>query len=141
MKSLIIETDDLPEAEDVSVLEQGVREFNRRIAGPSRNKPLAVFLRDAEGQLLGGVAGRTVYGSFLIHVMWIAPALRRQGLGRRLLEQAELSARSRGCTSAQVDTLSFQGLDFYQRLGFTVVGKVDDFPTGHSRYFLVKNYD
>lgn len=139
MKELVFESDDMPDADDISVLEQGVREFNRGIAGPSRSKPLAVFLRDAEGAVLGGVAGRTVYGSFIIHVMWIAPSLRRQGLGRRLMEKAEAGARSRGCNSAQVDTLSFQGLEFYQRLGFTVAGEVPDFPRGHSRFFLVKN--
>jgi len=141
MRDLMLESDDLPDADDISTLEQGVREFNRGIAGPSRSKPLAVFARDAEGTVLGGIAGRTVYGSFIIHVMWIAPSLRGQGLGRRLMHEAEASARNRGCTSAQVDTLSFQGLEFYQRLGFTVVGKVADFPPGHSRFFLVKAYD
>ena len=53
---------------------------------------------------------------------------------------AEAEARERGCRGAQVDTLSFQGLEFYQRLGFRVAGRVDDFPPGHARYFLVKDY-
>lgn len=141
MKGITLETEDLPSAEDIGLLEQGVREFNRGIAGASRNKPLAVFARDEEGELVGGVAGRTVYGSFVIHVLWVAPEYRHKGLGSRLMSQAEASARRRGCGSSQVDTLDFQALGLYQRLGFKVVGKVEDFPPGHARYFLVKHYE
>lgn len=90
--------------------------------------------------LVGGVVGRTVYHHLLIEVVWIDASRRGQGLGRQLMMHAEAEARARGCIAAQVDTLSFQGLSFYQRLGFVEVGRVDAFPPGHSRPFLVKAY-
>ncbi len=134
-----IEVTDAPAAEEVAVLIESVRAYNETVCGPSDRRLLAAFARDARG-LAGGVAGRTIYGHYTIDVVWVREDLRRAGLGRKLMQAAEAEARERGCRGAQVDTLSFQGLEFYQRLGFRVVGRVDDFPPGHARYFLMKDY-
>jgi len=84
--------------------------------------------------------GRTIYGHYLIEMVWVREDCRGLGLGRRLMEAAESEAHRRGCTAAQVDTLSFQGLGFYRRLGFEVVGRVPNFPIGCDRCFLLKQY-
>jgi len=134
-----IEVTDAPAAEEVAVLIDSVRAYNETVCGAGDRRLLAAFARDARG-LAGGVAGRTIYGHYLIDVVWVREDLRRAGLGRELMQAAEAEARERGCRGAQVDTLSFQGLEFYQRLGFRVVGRVEDFPPGHARYFLLKDY-
>jgi ribosomal protein S18 acetylase RimI-like enzyme len=121
-------------------LAANVRRFNEQQIGPGNAQPLAVVARDADGALLGGVAGRTVYGQFLIEVVWVADACRGSGLGRQLMEQAEAIARTRGCVAAQVDTLSFQAPDFYRKLGFEVIGTVAGFPPGHDRHFMFRRY-
>lgn len=124
----------------VATLVAAVRDFNTATIGGSGSLPLAVVARDEAGRLLGGVAGRTVYGHFLIDVLWVDASLRGTGVGRSLMEAAEQRARQRGCVAAQVDTLSFQAPGFYQRLGFEVIGTVPDFPKGHARHFLLKRY-
>lgn len=134
-----IEVTAAPAEDEVAALVDGVRDFNVAVCGPGDRERLAAFARDTHG-MAGGVAGRTIYGHFLVEVVWVREDLRRTGLGRALMAEAEAEARARGCRAAQVDTLSFQGLEFYQRLGFRVIGRVDDFPPGHSRYFLVKDY-
>jgi ribosomal protein S18 acetylase RimI-like enzyme len=121
-------------------LAANVRRFNEQQIGPGHAQPLAVVARDEDGALLGGVAGRTVYGQFLIEVVWVAEACRGTGLGRRLMEQAEALARERGCVAAQVDTLSFQAPGFYRKLGFGVIGTIGGFPPGHDRHFMFKRY-
>ncbi|MBC3860957.1 GNAT family N-acetyltransferase [Undibacterium jejuense] len=118
----------------------GVRAYNVENAGPGNSQPLSVIARNNSGQLMAGVSGRTIYRQFLIEVMWVDSEVRRTGLGRRLMELAESEAKKRGCIAAQVDTLSFQGPTFYAKLGFEVAGKVDGFPDGHDRYFLLKKY-
>ena len=118
----------------------GVRLFNAARVGPADSRPLCVVARDAGGTLRGGVSGRTVYDHFLIEVVWVDDACRGRGLGQRLMEAAEARAKARGCVAAQVDTLSFQAPGFYAKLGFAVVGTIEDFPSGHSRYFLLKRY-
>ena len=125
----------------VDALVAGVRSFNAAMVGESGLQPLSVSARDAGGRLLGGVAGKTAYRQFLIEVVWVHASMRGQGLGARLMQQAESVARARGCIAAQVDTLSFQAPGFYQRLGFDIVGSVPDCPAPHARHFLFKRYD
>jgi ribosomal protein S18 acetylase RimI-like enzyme len=54
------------------------------------------------------------------------------------MEAAEFEAKGRNCHAAYVDTFSFLALDFYQKLGYTIFGSLEDFPKGHTRYFLKK---
>ena len=37
-----------------------------------------------------------------------------------------------------VDAFSFQARPFYERLGYTIFGQIDDYPAGHTRFFLQK---
>lgn len=108
--------------------------------GFADSKPLASLAYASDGTLVGGISGRTVYRHFLIEVVWVAEHLRNQSLGKRLMQLAERTARERGCVAAQVDTLSFQAPVFYRKLGFEVAGKIENFPEGHDRYFLVKRF-
>ena len=120
---------------------EGVREFNASVMGHATSVPLTVIARDLEGALIGGVSGRTIYDHYLIEVVWVAESMRLSGLGRKLMNEAEREARERGCVGAQVDTVSFQAPDFYGKLGFRIIGTVEDFPRGHSRFFMQKDYD
>ena len=120
----------------------GVRKFNEEVlGGPGDPRPLSVIARDEDGEIIGGVSGRTIYGHYIIEVVWVAAAERGSGLGRRLMQEAEERARGRGCYGAQVDTVSFQAPAFYEKLGFKIIGTVENFPEGHDRFFLAKHYD
>ena len=118
----------------------GVRQFNEQQVGPGNSKPLIVLARAEDGSLLGGVSGRTIYDHFLIEVVWVADTCRGKGVGKRLMALAEGKARERGCVAAQVDTLSFQAPEFYGKLGYEVIGKIEGFPAGHDRYFFLKRF-
>jgi hypothetical protein len=37
-----------------------------------------------------------------------------------------------------LDTFSFQARGFYEKLGYCVFGTLDDYPPGHSRFYLTK---
>ena len=95
-------------------------------------------MRDAAGQLAGGLLGATYWGWLYIEILWLAEDARHQGLGSRLLAQAERVAIERGCHAVHLDTMDFQALPFYERHGYTIFGVLDDLPRGHQRYFLKK---
>lgn len=105
------------------------------------SQPLAAIARDSEGQLIGGVSGRSIYRQLLIEVVWVAKEHRGSGLGSRLMALCEQEAIKRGCLAAQLDTLSFQAPAFYTKQGFEVVGSVSGIPGSPDRYFMCKRFN
>lgn len=120
------------------MIERALIEHNEARSEPRNYTPLVIFLRDTEGQIVGGLRGVTVWGWLFVSQLWVADNFRGQDYGTRLMESAEREARARNCHAAYVDTFSFLALDFYRKAGYTVFGQLKDFPKGHTRYFLQK---
>ena len=127
-----------PEPEEVALVLEGLRAYNRSQVGDDGHRKLAVFVRDAQERVVGGLLGDTYWGWLGVSILWIEEGHRRQGHGKALLSAAEREAVQRGCKYAHLDTMSFQALEFYQKLGYRVYGELHDMPAGHSRYFLWK---
>ena len=102
--------------------------------------PLSLALRAEDGSLIGGLYGATMWGWLMVDGLWVAEHARGQGLGRRILLKAEAIAAERGCRGSQLGTFDFQARAFYERLGYRVIGEVEDFPAGHSHYQLSKRF-
>ncbi len=129
---------DNPDPGDVQAIERGLDAFNLLHAPPENYQRLVVVLRTADNRIMGGILGNTWWGWLRIDVLWIDEAVRGQDWGTRLMQAAETEAARRGCHHSFLDTMSFQALPFYLKLGYTVFGQLDDLPVGHSRYFLQK---
>ena len=99
-----------------------------------------MLLRDAQGAIAGGLAGSTFWGWLEVDKLWIGEPLRGRGYGRRLLLAAETEARRRGCTRVHLTTFSFQARGFYEKQGYRVVGRLDDYPPGSAFYWLRKDF-
>ena len=54
-------------------------------------------------------------------------------------QEAERVARERGCTGIYLDTLSFQALPFYERLGYVPFATLPGFANGSVKHFLHKS--
>lgn len=128
-----------PDPADVQRLWEGLNSYNREHVEDENHIRLAIFLRDEQGNLVGGLLGDTAWGWLYISALWISDRLRRQGIGQRLMAAAEAEAVRRGCRHAAVDTMDFQAPEFYKKLGYCVWGSLDDHPAGHSRIFLRKD--
>jgi hypothetical protein len=57
-----------------------------------------------------------------------------------MMNTVEQVAIKRGCRMAQVKTWDFQARGFYERFGYTVAGRMDDYPPGHTFYWLRKEF-
>ena len=109
-------------------------------SGPSQK--LSLLVRDpATGAVRGGLRGESYYGWLFVELLVLSEELRGQGLGTRLMGAAEAEAGRRGLIGVWLDTFSFQARPFYQRLGYHLVGRIDDFPPGGARYWLAKRLD
>jgi len=126
-----------PRAE--SVITGGLAQNNRETFGRVDTRTLDVVVRDASGAIVGGLLGRSSLGLFFLDLFYLPAALRRGGLGSRIMEQAEAEARRRGCTSAFVYTVTFQAPDFYEKHGYRRFGEIACPPDGATRIFLSKS--
>ena len=133
-----------PEFEDF--LHQQIKEFNNehsvhhlqaRAAGV---EPLIVLVRDAAGEMLGGLVGSTYWQWLDIDNFWLRSELRGQGIGRELLGMAEAEAQSRGCVRVTLTTFGFQARGFYEKQGYRVVGTLEDYPPGNAMYWMRKDF-
>ena len=135
---LRLEHADAPAEADARRLYDEVRAFNARHTGLPRYRTFAVFLRDAEGALLGGVEGGLWGNALHINVVWVDAALRGQGHASHLMAAAEDHGRAQGARLAYVETMSFQARPFYERLGYRVFGELPGIADGETMYFLSK---
>ena len=101
-------------------------------------RPLGYFLRDARGEWVGGLLGHVWGGWLHVQALWVVGAMNGQGLGTRLLLAAEDHARSLGATMSTLGTFSFQAPTFYKRHGYTIFGTLEDYPPGHTKFYLRK---
>lgn len=98
---------------------------------------VTLALRDVGG-IRGGLIGFIQWDWLYIEILAVDERLRGQGWGRRLLDAAESIAGDEGCVGLWLSTFTFQAPDFYDRVGFTQCGRIDDYPPGHSRLFFKK---
>ena len=128
--------DDCPD----EVREQIVRSlvaYNDANASPQDYRDLVVVSR-LGGEVVGGLIGFTHWNWLFIKQLWVSESVRGRGVGTELMQAAEQEAVARACLHAHLDTFGFQALPFYQGLGYSVFGQLEDYPVGHTRYFLQK---
>ena len=127
-----------PEESAWGIIGRGISSFNKQQAGNNNFQRLCFVLQTPEQEFVGGVIGEIYWGWLHIDLLWVKDELRGSGYGRRLLMSIEDKARQRGVKNAYLDTFSFQAPDFYKERGYQVFGELQDFPPGHTRYYLTK---
>jgi GNAT superfamily N-acetyltransferase len=121
--------EDQPDPLDIEVLETQIRREASAATGLGEEIDLAIFVRDG-GSILAGISGWTWGDCCELLSLWVDPSLRGRGLATRLLAAAEAEAAARGCSQTIHFTYDFQARALYERNGYELVARVEDFPTG-----------
>lgn len=111
---------------------------SRDVIGPVKPRLLVIPIRDGSGTVTGGLWGVTLFRWLEVEMLFVPESMRGQGVGSALIAAAETEARGRGCLGIHVDALSFQAVPFYEKMGFSVFGALEDCPPGHQRLFFQK---
>jgi GNAT superfamily N-acetyltransferase len=131
----------LDEAPDPALRQKILRPLLDFNAGKIGDRPLdvfALFIRDVDNEIIGGLWARDFYDWVFIENLFVPEALRGKGLGKRLLEQTEAIARSRGRVGIWLDTFSFHARGFYEKRGYQIFGQLPNYPDAETRFFLQK---
>jgi GNAT superfamily N-acetyltransferase len=131
---------DTPTAEMRNAVGNQLDQFNAMQFGrPLDFRPLAILLSDSvTDEIVGGLNGATIFSYLHVDSLFVPPHLRRTGWGRKIILEAEAEALRRGCHGVWLSTFTFQARGFYERLGYSAFGAVDDYPPGHGLIFLSK---
>jgi GNAT superfamily N-acetyltransferase len=133
------ELTDKPPPESFEKLWEQLRAFNERVVGDASAHTLAILLREsATDAIVGGLWGRSLWGSMYIDIMFVPEDLRGLGIGTSLVRQAEQEALRRGCKHMWTDTYAFQARQFYEKMDFIVFGHLDGPAPIFPRFFLMK---
>jgi GNAT superfamily N-acetyltransferase len=130
--------DSLPPAETEQV-DRGLGEANEAAAPLHEVQPLSCFAHAESGEVIGGAVGRRWGRCCELQQLWVEPALRRQGIGARLVETFEARARGHGCSIFYLETFNFQAPGLYRSLGYAVAYEHAVYPHGIVKYVMVKH--
>ena len=136
MLTLSLETKPAPAEEQVVL--KGLRAFNVAVIGDPHERPIAVFARDDEGQVLGGLLGHIKWRWLYVAKLWLPDSLRGSGTGTKLMRIAEEHAWKEDCLGVHLDTFEYQALPFYQKLGYELFGTLEGYPPGYRQFYLKK---
>lgn len=141
MARIVLEEGPSPKSHDIIL--NGLVEYNEiqtegRFTAPSS---FVLALKNEAGETEGGLSARIAYGWIHIDLLHIPEAYRGTGIGAALMARAEALARENSCVGLRLDTTSFQAPGFYQKLGYTEFGRLEDSPPGHTRHFFMKRLD
>ena len=118
-----------PDPVEVEFLERQIRREASEATGLGDEVELAIFVRDGD-RIVAGITGWTWGDCCELQNLWVEPSLSGRWLGRRLLAAAEAEAAARGCTQTVHFTWAFQARALYERAGYELVGRVENFPAG-----------
>jgi ribosomal protein S18 acetylase RimI-like enzyme len=141
MKEPHIVFDPLPSGDLTRFIADNVVNLNFAKTGISEWHPVNFFLKNPRGEWLGGLTGHVWGGWMHVNFLWVTESLRGQGHGSRLMDAAEAFARERGAAAVTLETLSFQAPGFYAKRGYSVFGRLADYPPGHTKLYLSKRLD
>lgn len=129
-----------PKLEDILILENGIKEYDDK--QKKRNNHIvsfAFFMRDENGKIVGGSQGEIMFGHLFISQLWISELLRRKGYGTNLMRATEKLAHDKECHFIAVNTMEWQALDFYKKLGFYIEFERHGFNNNSILYYLRKD--
>lgn len=132
-------SDTVPEAARDAIL-AGIKSHNDTLLGPSDRKDIYIPITAEDGSVDGGLIGYTGRGWLYVELLSVPERLRGQGMAAKLLALAEEEARARGCVGAYIDTINPVACRTYERAGYRVFGRIENFTRGLDICWLIKRF-
>jgi ribosomal protein S18 acetylase RimI-like enzyme len=127
--------------EEMKVVLRGLADYNRKFPNGGLDIPtpdISLVLKTPDGKIVGGVITSMLTGVMHLEVLWIEEIYRGRGYGKDLVLEAEKIGRKKGYPASQTWTFSFQAPEFYQSIGYHIVGIFDGYIGGITEYVLLK---
>lgn len=104
-----------------------LREFNYRYVSEFPEPQYIRLNARSDRQVVGGLRAVVAMYWLRLEVLWVSEDMRGQGIGSRLLADAERIARYLGSKNAALETFEWQAPGFYARHGYEEVARMDKY--------------
>lgn len=131
-------TDKIEEKDRAEIFE-GLLQYNLARIEDKDPKELGVYLENDKSRKIAGLIGETHGNWLMIKFLWVDESVRGQHIGSQILEQAETTAKERGCKYAFLDTFRFQAPLFYKKHGYQEVFALEEYPLTGQRFYFTKS--
>jgi ribosomal protein S18 acetylase RimI-like enzyme len=118
-----------------------IKAHNDTLLGPTDRRDLFIPITTDDGSVDGGLIGYTGRGWLYVELLSVPERLRGQGMAGRLLALAEEEAKARRCIGAYIDTINPVACRAYERAGYSVLGRIENFSQGQDICWLIKRFD
>ena len=119
-------------------LTQGLIDHALQNARAEVSDPMAFVAKDGD-TIVGGIQVEIFFGQLHIRLLYVDNAYRKYGVGKKLMEEAMNFGREMKCSQCFVETMSFQALGFYQKLGFLLEFTRTGYAHGAENHHLRKD--
>jgi ribosomal protein S18 acetylase RimI-like enzyme len=96
------------------------------------------FIGNDQGCFAGAIVVELFWGALHVKYIYVDDGYRGKRVGARLMEHALKYGRDKACSFAFVETMSFQALDFYRKMGFELEFTRFGYKHGASFHYLRK---
>lgn len=130
-----------PKEEDAAKISRALMSFNRssvkNLEPDEKSRSFHIFIRNDDG-IIGGLRALCFWNTLHVELLWVSDGHRGRGLGSELLKKAEEYSLDLGFEQSLLETTDWQAKPFYEKQGYAVVASIDNYPKGHTCYFLTK---
>lgn len=128
-----------PSPDQIQVLYDGLA----RVAKLKKNQPpietFGFFVKNNHQKILAGCNGAMYYGCLYIDSLWVDESMRGKNIGTQLLQAAENLGIEKGSLFSTVNTMDWEALGFYQKLGYQFEYQRTGYLNQSTLYFLKKS--
>ena len=131
-------TEGEPKEEDFQALSTGLLSHHAKQGHKRTWEKYCIFLKDTNDKAYAGIIVTFTWNGMHIDSLWVDETLRGHDYGTQLMKMAEDEALKRECTIAYTDTFTWKASGFYEKLGYTLYGKLENFPEGNALSYYSK---
>ena len=124
--------------EQVEFIENKLDEYDENYIKYKLNGQIQIGIEE-NGKVVAGLdACMTAFKILYVSTVFVSDEYRRKGYGKKLIVEMEKRAKSLGANTIRLDTFNWQGKEFYEALGYEMVGQYTNDDDGYSEYFFLK---
>ena len=122
----------------VEIIEEKLSDYDESFIAYRLQGNIQIGIEE-NGKLIAGLdACMTAFKILYVSTVFVEEKYRRQGYGTKLMQEMEKRAKELGANMIRLDTFNWQGKEFYEAIGYEMVGSYQNQAEGYAEYFFLK---